>query len=118
MSYSQIIIIGHLGTDPELRYTKNQNAVLNLSVGVSEKLPPTAPKDRKEKTYWHKCRKWGTAAESLAPILKKGDKVFIKGTLVYDVWEDKAGNKHKDAYIEIGHLEKMFYEHISIDLGD
>lgn len=118
MSFSQIIIIGHLGADPELRYTKNQNPVLNMSVGVSENLPPTAPKDKKPKTHWHKCRRWGLAAENLGVILKKGDKVFIKGNLVYDVWEDKMGNKHKDAYIEVEHLEKMYYEHVSIDLGE
>ena len=117
MSYSQVIIIGHLGADPELRYTKNQNPVLNLSVGVSEKLPYNAPKDKKPRTHWHRCRRWGQSAESLSPILKKGDKVFIKGTLVYDVWEDKQGKKHKDAYVDIDHLEKMYYEHISIDLN-
>ena len=117
MSFSQTILIGHLGADPELRYTKNQNPVVNLSVGVSERLPFNAPKDRKAKTFWHKCRRWGLQAESHSTKLKKGDKVFIKGTLVYDVWEDKSGYKHKDAIVEIEHLEKMYFENVTIDMN-
>jgi len=85
-------------------------------VGVPEKLSLRAPMEQKPKTYWHRCRRWGKQAETLQPILKKGDKVFLKGTLVYDSWQDKAGNYHKDAIIEIEHLEKMYYENISIDL--
>jgi single-strand DNA-binding protein len=117
MSFSQIVIIGHLGADPDLRYTKNQNPVVNMSIGVSENLPMSAPKDKKPKTYWHKTRRWGLQAENHSTQLKKGDKVFIKGTLVYDVWEDKSGFKHKDAIIEIEHLEKMYYENVTIDMN-
>ena len=116
MSFSQIIIMGHIGVDPELKYTKNQRAVLTISVGVSERLPDHMPKDTKAKTYWHKCRKWGQFAEKLQPSLKKGDKVFIKGTLVYESWQDRANIWHKNSIIEIEHLEKMYYENISIDL--
>ncbi len=116
MSFSEIILIGHIGNDPTLRYTKNQTAILNISVGVPEKLSPRSPKEQKPKTYWHRCRKWGKTAETLQPMLKKGDKVFLKGTLIYDNWQDKMGNFHKDAIVEIDHLEKMYFENISIDL--
>lgn len=116
MSFSQVVIIGHIGNVPELKYTKNQRAVLNISVGVSENLPDHMPKETKPKTYWHKCRKWGKFAEKLQPSLKKGDKVFIKGTLIYESWQDRAGTWHKNAIIEIEHLEKMYFENISIDL--
>lgn len=116
MSFSQIVIIGHLGNDPELRYTKNQNPVVNFSVGVPERLSMNAPKQKQPKTYWHKCRRWGKQAEQNQTMLKKGDKVFIKGTLVYDSWQDKADRWHKDAVIEIEHLEKMYFENMTIDL--
>jgi single-strand DNA-binding protein len=116
MSFSQIVIIGHIGNVPELKYTKNQVALLNISVGVPGRISPNAPKDIKPKTHWHKCRRWGQIAEDTKPSLKKGDKVFIKGTLIYDSWEDKKGQFHKDAVIEIEHLEKMYFENISIDL--
>lgn len=116
MSFSQIIVIGHIGADPELKYTKNSKAVLSISVGVSEYLPPETPKDIKPKTHWHKCRAWDKKAEIIKPSLKKGDKVFIKGSLVYDTWQDKTSKWHKDAVIEIHHLEKMYFENISIDL--
>ena len=116
MSFSQVIIIGHLGSDPELRYTKNQNAVVTFSVGVPEKLSYNAPKDKKPRTYWHKCRRWGKLAEQHQTMLKKGDKVFIKGTIVYESWEDKANRWHKDTIIEIEHLEKMYFEKMTIDI--
>ena len=116
MSFTQTIIIGHIGTDPELKYTKNSKAVLTISVGVSEYLPPDSPIERKAKTHWHKCRAWDKKAESMKPSLKKGDKVFIKGSLIYDTWQDKSKKWHKDAIIEIHHLEKMYFENISIDL--
>jgi single-strand DNA-binding protein len=118
MSLSQVILVGHLGIDPEMRYTKNQTAVLNLSVGVAEKLKSTDPKDKVAKTHWHRCRVWGHYAESIKPMLKKGDKVFIKGSLIYDTWEDKTGRHHKDAIVEVESLEKMYYENITIDMGD
>lgn len=118
MSFSQIMIIGHLGADPELKYTKNQAAVSTMSVGVNERMKSTDPKDKKPKTYWHKCRRWGKQAENSNSFLKKGDKVFIKGHLIYDTWEDKAGRHHKDPVIEIDYLEKMHYENITINLGD
>jgi len=116
MSFSQTVIIGHIGTDPELKYTKNQKAVLNISVGVSEYQSLDTPKDKKPKTHWHKCRVWDKKAEAIKPTLKKGDKVFIKGSLIYDTWQDKGNKWHKDAVIEIHHLEKMYFENISIDL--
>ena len=64
MSFSEITIIGFLGADPEVKYTKSNTAVLTISVGVSERLKATAPKDIKAKTYWHKCRRWGKQAEN------------------------------------------------------
>lgn len=118
MSFSEITIIGYLGSEPELRYTKNQNAILNISVGVGERIKKSDPKTKVAKTFWHKCRRWGQQAENSKTHLKKGDKVFIKGHLVYDTWEDKGGRHHKDAVIEIDYLEKMYYENITINLGD
>lgn len=116
MSFSQIVVIGHIGNEPEMKYTKNQNALLTFSVGVPERVWPTSPMNKKPKTHWHKCRRWGKQAEKLQPQLKKGDKVFIKGTLVYDSWQEKSGTWHKDAVVEIEHIEKMYYENITIDL--
>ena len=77
MSFSQIMIIGHLGADPELKYTKNQNPVSTLSVGVSERTKPTDPKDKVPKTYWHKCRRWGVQAEKGNSFLKNNQRKII-----------------------------------------
>lgn len=117
MSFSQVIIIGHLGAVPELKYTKSKIPILTLSIGTKERVKPTDDINKVPKTYWHKCQLWGKLAESFATQLSKGDKVFIKGELTYDSWEDKSGRKHKDAVITIGHIEKMYYENVTIDLN-
>jgi single-strand DNA-binding protein len=117
MSFSQVIIIGHLGASPELKYTKNKVAILTLSVGTKERLRPSDDINKVAKTYWHKCQLWGKLAESFDTQLSKGDKVFIKGELTYDLWEDKSGRKHKDAILTVQHIEKMYYQNVTIDLG-
>lgn len=118
MSFCEITIIGFIGSEPELKYTKNNTPVLTLSVSTQERLKSTAPKDLKPKTYWHKCRRWGKYAETNQTQLRKGDKIFIKGHLVYDTWESRDNRKHKDAIIEIDYLEKMIYENITISLNE
>lgn len=118
MSFSETTIIGFIGNDPELKYTKNNTPVLTLSVGTQERLRPSTPKEIKPKTHWHKCRRWGKYAESNKTMLKKGDKVFIKGHLIYDTWESRDNKKHKEAVVEVDYLEKMVYENITINLNE
>lgn len=89
-SVNKVILIGHLGADPELRYTQGGNAVCSMRIATSE-----AWTDRdgvkQERTEWHSVSVWGRQAESCAQHLKKGRQVFVEGRLQSREYEDKEG---------------------------
>ena len=94
MSYglNKVTLIGHLGADPELRYTEGNIPVASFSVATNESY-----KDQNgtlvERTEWHRAVAWRRLAEILAEYLKKGSKVYLEGTLQTRSWEDKDGIK-------------------------
>ena len=91
MSLNKTMLIGRLGEDPDVRYTKSDTAVANLSVATSERY-----KDKQgewqDKTEWHRVVAWGRLAEICQEYLKKGSQVYIEGPLQTRKWEDKEGN--------------------------
>jgi len=94
-------IIGHLGSNPELRYTESGTAVANLSVATD------APMGEDE-TEWHNVTCWGDLAEIVSEHLEKGRRVYIEGPLQTRTWEDADGNMrsttelHADEVIFLG----------------
>lgn len=91
MSLNKVMLIGHLGSDPELRYTQGGQPVCNFNLATNEKWE----KDGKsqERTEWHKVVVWGKIAESCEKYLKKGRQAYIEGKLQTREWEDKDGSK-------------------------
>jgi single-strand DNA-binding protein len=88
------MLIGNLGTDPEVRSTANGSRVANLSVATSRQWNNKAG-ERQEKTEWHKIVVWNTRVVQLADFaekyLKKGDRVYVEGRIEYRTWEDRDG---------------------------
>jgi single-strand DNA-binding protein len=84
--FQQIIIIGRLGQDPEVKMTPSGQAVANTSVACSEKW---TGKDgqKQEKTTWFKVISWGKLAEICGKYLKKGALVQFVGKMECRVWE-------------------------------
>ena len=76
-------ILGHLGQDPELRYTGSGKAVCNFSVATNQY-------DRDD-PEWHNCTAWGSLAEVCNEHLAKGERVFVEGSLRTRQWEDSDG---------------------------
>jgi len=89
---NKVMLIGRLGSDPELKYTASQQAVTTLSLATSE-----AWKDKdgnaQERTEWHRIVLWQKSAEIANEYLKKGSRIFIEGRLQTRSWEDQNGNK-------------------------
>jgi len=87
---NKVILVGNLGSDPELRYTGNGTAVCNFRVATSESY-----KDKEgnqiETTEWHTVVAWARLAEICGEYLKKGRQVYIEGSLQTRPWEDKEG---------------------------
>ena len=91
MSLNKVMLIGHLGSDPELRYTQGGQPVANFNLATNEKW--TKDGKTQEKTEWHKDVVWGKMAETCEKYLKKGRQAYIEGKLQTREWEDKDGQK-------------------------
>lgn len=86
---NKVMLVGHLGKDPELRTLGNQVAVVSFPLATSEYITKSGVKS--EQTEWHNVVMWRGMAESAARILKKGKLVFIEGKVRTRKFDDKAG---------------------------
>ena len=84
--------IGHLGKDPEVRFTTSGKAVANFSLATSETFK-NAKGEKETKTEWHNIILWSPLAEVAEKYMKKGAKVFIEGKITHRSYEDKEGIK-------------------------
>ena len=89
---NKVILIGNLGRDPEIRYTRDGTAVANLNIATSDSWKD-AQGQRQERTEWHRVVAWDKLAEIAKEYLTKGRQVFIEGRLQTRSWDDKDGNK-------------------------
>lgn len=92
MSLNKVMIIGRLGSNPELRYTPSGMAVANFSLATNEYWSDKSG-ERQERTEWHRVVVWGKQAETANQYLSKGRQAYIEGRLQTRQWEDKDGNK-------------------------
>jgi len=92
MSVNKVILVGHLGKDPEVRFTNNGNAVANFSMATSEVWNDRDGK-RQERTEWHNIVVWGKQGEHCGQYLAKGRQVYVEGSIRTRSYDDKSGNK-------------------------
>jgi single-strand DNA-binding protein len=90
---NKVLIIGHLGRDPEMRYTPSGRPVTTFSVATTRTWT-SADGERHEETEWFNVVAWGSLAEICNQYLHKGQQVYIEGRLQTRRWEDSEGNKH------------------------
>ena len=90
---NKVMVIGHLGRDPEMRYTPSGRPVTTFTVAVSRSWN-TADGERRSETEWFNIVSWGNLAEICKQYLYKGQQVYIEGRLQTRRWEDKEGQKH------------------------
>ncbi|MGV8074267.1 MAG: single-stranded DNA-binding protein [Syntrophobacteraceae bacterium] len=89
---NKVIIIGNLGTDPDVRFTTSGTAVANLSVATTASVP-AGEGNWEEKTEWHRIVAFGKLAENCGNYLSKGRQVYVEGRLQTRQWEDAQGVK-------------------------
>lgn len=90
---NKVMIIGHLGRDPEMRYTPAGRPVTSMRIATSRSWK-TADGERRTETEWFTIVAWGNLAEICNQYLKKGQQVYIEGRLHNRRWKDADGNKH------------------------
>jgi single-strand DNA-binding protein len=87
---NKIMIIGNLGTDPEMRYTPSGAAVTSFSVAVNRNYS-TAGGERREETEWFRVNAWDRLAENANQYLAKGRQVYVEGRLSSRTWTGQDG---------------------------
>jgi single-strand DNA-binding protein len=90
---NKVMIIGHVGRDPEMRYTPSGRPVTTFTVATSRSWN-SADGERHTETEWFNIVAWGNLAEICKQYLTKGQQVYIEGRLQTRRWDDKEGVKH------------------------
>ena len=89
---NKVMLIGNLGTDPEMRYTANGNAVTTFSMAVSRAFSGNDG-ERREETEWFSVVTWNKLAETCSQFLQKGRRAYVEGRLQTRSWDGPDGNK-------------------------
>jgi len=92
-SLNKVIIIGNLGSEPEMRFTPNGNPVTSFRVATN-RVYTTPEGERKQETEWFTVVAWGKLAEQCNQFLTKGRLVYAEGRLHTRAWESQDGQKH------------------------
>jgi single-strand DNA-binding protein len=89
---NKVMIIGNVGTDPEMRFTPNGNPVTTFRIATSRIF--TSPEgDRRQETEWFTVVTWNKLAESCNQYLTKGKRAYVEGRLRTRAWEGQDGQR-------------------------
>lgn len=88
---NKVILLGHLGKNPEVKYMPNGNAVANITIATSESWKDKNSGHQQDRTEWHRVVIFGKLAEIAGQYLKKGSLVYIEGQLQTRKWTDQSG---------------------------
>ncbi len=91
-SANKVILVGHVGAKPEIRYTNSGAAVANVNLATNEVWTDNDG-NRQERTDWHRVVAWRQLAELCEQYVDKGSLIYIEGKLQTRNWEDKNGQK-------------------------
>lgn len=88
---NKVILVGHLGRDPEVRYTPDGKAICNFTMATTDTWKDKGSGEKRERTEWHRVVVFGRLAEICGEYLSKGRQVYIEGRLQTRKWQDKDG---------------------------
>lgn len=88
---NKVILIGHVGGDPEVRYLPSGGAVTSLTIATNESWKDKQSGEMQERTEWHRVVFFNRLAEIAGEYLHKGSKAYVEGSLKTRKWQDKNG---------------------------
>ena len=94
-----LILLGHVGKDPEIRYTQGGAKVANFSVATTDRWKDKSGQAQ-EKTTWHRCVAWGGIADVVEQYCPGGKQVHIQGSIETHSWE-KDGEKRSMQQVRV-----------------
>ncbi|MCH9690339.1 MAG: single-stranded DNA-binding protein [Gammaproteobacteria bacterium] len=104
---NKVILIGHIGADPDLRYMPSGNAATTLSVATNESWKDKQTGERQERTEWHRVVCFNRLGEIAGEYVKKGSRVYIEGSLRTRKWQDQQGNDKYTTEIVAAELQML-----------
>lgn len=104
---NKVIIVGHLGNEPEMRTMPNGEAVANISVATSESWNDRNTGERREVTEWHRIVLYRRLAEIAGQYLHKGSQVYVEGRLRTRKWQDQNGQDRYTTEIQGDNLQML-----------
>ncbi len=106
-SLNKAILIGNVGSDPEIRTVGNGGRVAQFSLATG-RVWNDASGAKQEKTEWHRCVVWNSKFSTLADVVekyvKKGERVYVEGEIEYRQWQDKEGQTRYTTEIKVREL--------------
>ena len=103
---NHVVLIGHLGKVPDIKYLPTGLTIANFSLATSEKRKKQDG-SYEDKTEWHKIVCLGRLAEICGEYLTEGSLVYIEGKIQSRYWEDKEGNKKGTTEILASRLQML-----------
>ena len=105
ISFNQVILVGRISKDPELKDIKDKRSHLARFTVVTQELFYSPSKDKHEtRPEWHLCIAWGKRAEFIGNKLKKGRIVVIEGKLRHRYYDDEKGERRKISQVEVENI--------------
>ncbi len=89
-SVNKVVLVGHLGADPESRFTPSGVAVTTFNMATNESWK-NKDGEYEDRTEWHRIVLYGKAAETASKYMKKGQLTYVEGRIRTRSWEDKDG---------------------------
>jgi single-strand DNA-binding protein len=104
---NKVILIGHLGADPETRAMPSGMTVANMRLATTESWKDKQSGEQQERTEWHNVALFGRLGEIAAEYLRKGSQVYIEGRLRTRKWQDKEGRDRYTTEIVANEMQML-----------
>ena len=103
---NKVILVGRLGSDPQLKYTPSGRANVSFNVATNA-VWKDQDGNQQERTDWHRIVAWGKLAEIMGEYLKKGSKCYLEGRLQTRNYDDKDGVKRYITEVIVDSMEML-----------
>ncbi len=103
---NKVILIGNLGSDPEIRYLPSGAKVANFNIATSETYT-NREGEKTTQTEWHRLELWDRLAEIAEKYLSKGSTIYVEGKLKTDSWQDNDGVQRSTTKIRVLSLQML-----------
>lgn len=104
---NKVILVGHLGQDPEIKYMPSGGSVANVSIATSDQWKDKESGEMKERTEWHRVVFFNRLAEIVGEYLRKGSQVYVEGRLQTRKWQDQNGNDRYTTEIVASEMQML-----------